>query len=66
MQIPQAFEAIQYQFKEVVKHNQKFILNNLSQINGKNNQLVKLFDINTKNIDKLFALVRQRTFNLEN
>lgn len=66
LQIPQAFEAIQYQFKEVVKHNQKFILNNLSQINGKNNQLVKLFDINTKNIDKLFALVRQRTFNLEN
>ena len=66
LQIPQAFEAIQYQFKEVIKHNQKFILNNLSQINGKNNQLVKLFDINTKNIDKLFALVRQRTFNLEN
>ena len=66
LQIPQAFEAIQYQFKEVIKHNQKFILNNLSQINGKNDQLVKLFDINTKNIDKLFALVRQRTFNLEN
>ncbi len=66
LQIPQAFEAIQYQFKEVIKHNQKFILNNLSQINGKNNQLVKLFDINSKNIDKLFALVRQRTFNLEN
>ncbi|VEU55298.1 MSC_0620 family F1-like ATPase-associated subunit [Metamycoplasma orale] len=66
LQIPQAFEAIQYQFKEVIKHNQKFILNNLSQINGKNNQLIKLFDINTKNIDKLFALVRQRTFNLEN
>ena len=66
LQIPQAFEAIQYQFKEVIKHNQKFILNNLSQINGKNDQLVKLFDNNTKNIDKLFALVRQRTFNLEN
>ena len=66
LQIPQAFEAIQYQFKEVIKHNQKFILNNLSQINGKNDQLVKLFDINTKNINKLFALVRQRTFNLEN
>lgn len=66
LQIPQAFEAIQYQFKEVIKHNQKFILNNLSQINGKNDQLIKLFDINTKNIDKLFALVRQRTFNLEN
>lgn len=66
LQIPQAFEAIQYQFKEVIKHNQKFILNNLSQINGKNDQLVKLFNINSKNIDKLFALVRQRTFNLEN
>ena len=64
-QIPQAFEAIQYQFKEVIKYNQKFILNNLKEANGNINEFTKLFDINKKNIDELIALVRQRTFDLE-
>ncbi|WP_029513578.1 MSC_0620 family F1-like ATPase-associated subunit [Mycoplasmopsis primatum] len=62
--LPLAFEAVNYQFSEIIKINKKFISENTKATQTNLENIAKLFEINQNNIYQLNALISNRTFEL--